>query len=98
MSAKILATVAALVGSAIANKDIDKVYKHVALFSIDGAHASDIPKWIAMSPNGAIASLVKTSFWYSGALSSAPSDSFPGIVNLIAGGERQNEQRPSSHC
>lgn len=73
-----------LVGLAGADDDA-ATYKHVALFSIDGLHASDVPKWINAKPQGAIASLLKTGYWYPGALTSAPSDSFPGTVNLIAG-------------
>jgi predicted AlkP superfamily pyrophosphatase or phosphodiesterase len=61
-------------------------FKHVALFSIDGMHSSDIEKWTKHAPSGAIASLFKTSYWYSHALCSAPSDSFPGLLNLITGG------------
>ncbi|KAH8895317.1 type I phosphodiesterase/nucleotide pyrophosphatase [Thozetella sp. PMI_491] len=81
-----LAISIAIAGLASANVDNDRIYKHVALFSIDGAHASDIPKWVAKSPHGAIAGLYNTSFYYSGALTSAPSDSFPGTVNLVTGG------------
>jgi predicted AlkP superfamily pyrophosphatase or phosphodiesterase len=62
-----------------------KTYKHVALFSVDGLHSSDLPKWLAAKPKSTIASLLATGYWYSGALTSSPSDSFPGIVNLVAG-------------
>ncbi|KAK4139131.1 type I phosphodiesterase [Dichotomopilus funicola] len=73
-----------LAGLARADAD-DAKYKHVAFFSIDGLHASDVPKWVSAEPHGAIASLLKTGYWYAGALTSAPSDSFPGIVNLVSG-------------
>ncbi len=75
----------AVAGLARAADDDDAKYKHVALFSIDGLHASDIPKWLSAKPHGTIAQLLETGHWYSGALTSAPSDSFPGTVNLIAG-------------
>jgi predicted AlkP superfamily pyrophosphatase or phosphodiesterase len=67
------------------NDDHTKPYKHVALFSVDGLHSSDLPKWVAMKPKSTIASLLETGYWYQGALTSAPSDSFPGTVNLVAG-------------
>jgi hypothetical protein len=87
MHATTLAVLAALFSQALGNADNDKVYKHVALLSIDGMHASDLPRWLSKSPKGAIASLYKHSYWYSGALTSGPSDSFPGTMNLVTGGK-----------
>ena len=60
-------------------------YKHVALFSIDGFHGSDVPKYIAKRPNGTIAKLVATGYEYTDAFTSAPSDSFPGTMNFMTG-------------
>src|SRR5262249_23725074 len=62
-----------------------RTYKHVAFFSVDGLHSSDLPKWVALKPHGTIPSLLESGYWYQGALASAPSDSFPGTVNLVAG-------------
>lgn len=62
-----------------------KVYKHVAVFSIDGLHSSDVHKYIAKRPKSTIASLLETGFEYSDAFTSAPSDSFPGIMNQFTG-------------
>ena len=62
-----------------------RIYKHIAFFSIDGMHSSDVSKWVTTKPHGTIAKLVETGYWYKGALTSAPSDSFPGIVNLVSG-------------
>jgi predicted AlkP superfamily pyrophosphatase or phosphodiesterase len=89
----ILAIVASLaVASARPTEDGDNdhddhghVYKHAAFFSVDGLHASDIPKWVAMKPKGTIAKLLANGYWYQGALTAAPSDSFPGTINLVAG-------------
>lgn len=67
------------------NHESHGTYKHVAFFSIDGMHSSDVPKWLAMKPQSTIAKLLETGYWYKGALTSAPSDSFPGTVNLVSG-------------
>lgn len=88
----ILAVVAAsLVELASANAkdkhEHGKSYKHVAFFSIDGMHSSDVAKWVAMKPQSTIAKLLNTGYWYKGALTSAPSDSFPGTVNLVSGAD-----------
>ncbi|CAF9938854.1 MAG: hypothetical protein ALECFALPRED_007905 [Alectoria fallacina] len=60
-------------------------YKHVAIFSIDGLHASDIDKYVILRPNSNISALLKTGYEYSGAYTSAPSDSFPGTVAQFTG-------------
>lgn len=60
-------------------------YKHVAVFSADGLHASDLDKYVALRPNSNISTLLKTGYEYSGAYTSAPSDSFPGTVAQFTG-------------
>lgn len=61
------------------------LYKHVAVFSVDGLHASDVDKYVALRPNSSISALLKTGYEYSGAYTSAPSDSFPGTVAQFTG-------------
>ena len=63
----------------------DDHYKHVAVFSVDGLHASDLDKYVALKPNSNISALLKTAYQYSGAYTSAPSDSFPGTVAQYTG-------------
>lgn len=53
--------------------------------SIDGLHSSDVEKWLAHSPNGNIAALLKTGYEYTNAYTSAPSDSFPGTCAFYTG-------------
>ena len=60
-------------------------FKHVAVFSIDGFHASDLDKYVALRPNSNISTLLKTGYEYAGAYTSAPSDSFPGTVAQFTG-------------
>lgn len=71
-----------------------KKVKHVLLLSIDGMHAVDFyncSKGAAGVNNGDpycpnMAALSKTAINYVGAISSKPSDSFPGIAALVTGG------------
>ncbi|KAL9581768.1 MAG: hypothetical protein Q9212_003706, partial [Teloschistes hypoglaucus] len=60
-------------------------YKHVAVFSVDGMHGSDVEKYIALRPQSAIAQLLETGYEYTDAFTSAPSDSFPGTLAQFTG-------------
>jgi hypothetical protein len=60
--------------------------KHVLLISVDGLHASDLQKWIAQNPHSTLAQLAQQGDTYSNAQTSAPSDSFPGLLAQITGG------------
>jgi len=70
------ATVAAPVGR----------YQHVLLISIDGMHAVDLQNFIARHPNSALANLSAHGVRYPNALTTAPSDSFPGLISMVTGG------------
>ena len=77
---------AAFCGSAVAwNDEDDKVYKYVAVFSVDGFHSSDVTKYVALRPQSNIAKLLATGYEYTDAFTSAPSDSFPGTMNFVTG-------------
>lgn len=39
-------------------------YKHVAMFSVDGLHPSDVAKYVALRPQSTIANLLKTAYDY----------------------------------
>ncbi|KAH8650641.1 type I phosphodiesterase/nucleotide pyrophosphatase [Tricladium varicosporioides] len=80
-----LALIAACSRLAVADSDGDKTYKHVAAFSIDGLHGSDVEKYVALRPASTIATLLKTAYEYTDCLTSAPSDSFPGVAAFISG-------------
>ena len=64
----------------------DGPYKHVAAFSVDGMHSSDVEKYLAVRPNSNISMLLKTGYEYTNAFTSAPSDSFPGTLAQYTGG------------
>ncbi len=61
-------------------------YKHVLLISVDGLHALDLANYAARNPASSLAALVHTGIFYPNALTSAPSDSFPGFVAQVTGG------------
>jgi Type I phosphodiesterase / nucleotide pyrophosphatase len=60
-------------------------FKHVLLISVDGLHQIDLANCIqgGYCPN--LATLTEHGVQYTAALTSAPSDSFPGIVALTTG-------------
>ncbi|MGT2465162.1 alkaline phosphatase family protein [Mesorhizobium atlanticum] len=61
-------------------------YKHVLLISVDGLHAIDLANYVAENPGSSFAALAHEGIFYPNALTSAPSDSFPGLVALVTGG------------
>jgi hypothetical protein len=76
-----------LVPSALAGASPGGVSRHVLLISIDGIHASDLSTCEAegLCPN--LASLAGYGTTYSNAHTSEPSDSAPGLMALVTGGD-----------
>src|SRR5262249_54197382 len=72
-----------------AHRDRDIV--HVLLISVDGMHASDLANYVSQHPQSGLARLSAHGFTYPKALTSAPSDSFPGLLAQVTGGT------PKSH-
>lgn len=60
--------------------------KHVLLISVDGMHQSDLEWYVKTNPNSTLAHLVKTGSEYTNAQTPFPSDSFPGLVGQVTGG------------
>ena len=60
--------------------------KHVLLLSVDGLHQSDLAWYVKAHPASALAALVKRSKQFSNASTPFPSDSFPGMVAQVTGG------------
>jgi len=58
----------------------------MAVFSVDGMHASDVEKYLAVRPTSNISILLATGYEYTNAYTSAPSDSFPGTMAQWTGG------------
>ena len=63
-------------------------YTHVLLISVDGMHAADLTRWIADPSHfgGALATLAPHAAIYPHAYTTAPSDSFPGMIAQVTGG------------
>ncbi|MGY4432200.1 hypothetical protein ACVWWO_004677 [Bradyrhizobium sp. F1.13.1] len=64
----------------------DRDIRHVLLISVDGMHGTDLQRWIKSHPAGALAGLAARGTTYSQAFTTAPSDSFPGMIAQITGG------------
>lgn len=60
--------------------------KHVLLLSVDGLHQKDLDLYMKNHPTSALASLVNHGTSYTHAQTPVPSDSFPGMVGQLTGG------------
>lgn len=60
--------------------------KHVLLLSVDGLHQSDLDGYVQAHPQSALAALVARGTSYTNAQTPIPSDSFPGMVAQVTGG------------
>jgi len=67
-------------------RDEARAYGHVLLISVDGMHAVDLANYINAHPQSHLAGLAAHGVIYPNALTSAPSDSFPGLLALVTGG------------
>lgn len=79
---------AAALGAVAANAEpaVGRGYEHVLLVSVDGLHAVDLSKWIESHPDSNFAKLAATGLVYPNAFTTAPSDSFPGMIAQATGG------------
>jgi hypothetical protein len=68
------------------DNDHRRDFRHVLLISIDGMHASDLANYVGKHPQSHLARLSAHGFTYPNALTSAPSDSFPGLLAQVTGG------------
>jgi hypothetical protein len=60
-------------------------YQHVLLISIDGMHAIDLQRMITKNPASALAQLSNHGVVYRKAMTTGPSDSFPGMLAQVTG-------------
>lgn len=54
-------------------------YQHTLFISVDGMHASDLDKYVAMKPNSAFAGLLQTGIKYANAYTSGVSLSLAAL-------------------
>ncbi|MGW1910343.1 alkaline phosphatase family protein [Streptomyces sp. NPDC002076] len=80
-------TAAAAPGSALASAHPHPAARHVLLLSVDGLHQSDLAWYIARHPHSALARLTAGGVQYTHAATTNPSDSFPGMVGQLTGGD-----------
>jgi hypothetical protein len=60
--------------------------RHVLLLSVDGLHQSDLAFFVAHHPGSALARLVGRGIEFTNAQTPVPSDSFPGLIAQVTGG------------
>jgi hypothetical protein len=60
--------------------------KHVLLLSVDGLHQSDLEWFVQHHPSSALAVLAHRGVEFTHAQTPVPSDSFPGLVGQVTGG------------
>jgi Type I phosphodiesterase / nucleotide pyrophosphatase len=61
--------------------------KHVLLISVDGLHQQDLAWYVKTYPNSVLAGLYDHGLEYSAAMTPFPSDSTPGMVAQVTGGD-----------
>jgi len=61
--------------------------KHVLLISVDGMHQQDLEWYVQNYPHSVLAALENRGVEYSNAETPFPSDSFPGMVAQVTGGD-----------
>jgi arylsulfatase A-like enzyme len=81
----LLATSLAATGPAMASAREHEV-SHVLLISVDGLHQTDLTWYIQNHPQSALARLVRRGVEFTNAKTPFPSDSFPGMVGPMTGG------------
>jgi len=60
--------------------------QHVLLLSVDGMHQADLDWYVHEHPDSALAHLVGNGASFSKAQTPVPSDSFPGMIAQVTGG------------
>jgi Type I phosphodiesterase / nucleotide pyrophosphatase len=85
LAAGLLSALPAIAGNDNVNTNITKV-SHVLLISVDGMHQSDLAWYVQTHPKSTLAALVAQGVDFSNASTPFPSDSFPGMVGQVTGG------------
>ena len=67
-------------------------YNRVLVISVDGLHAVDLANYVATNPNSNLAALTGHGIVYPNAMTTGPSDSFPGLTSSMTGGTPKTGQ------
>jgi hypothetical protein len=78
-------TAAAVLPAATASAH-NNVQQHVLLLSVDGMHQTDLARYVSDHAHSALAALVHRGESFTGAQTPVPSDSFPGMLGQVTGG------------
>ncbi|MDQ6816570.1 MAG: alkaline phosphatase family protein [Actinomycetota bacterium] len=73
-------------GSAHSKSESTGKVSHVLLISVDGLHQSDLAWYVQTHPGSELAKLYSGGREYSHAMAPIPTDSFPGMVGQVTGG------------
>jgi hypothetical protein len=71
--------------AAAAPAAVTQTYQHVLLISVDGMHAVDLANWIQHNPTSNFAKMANSGIVYPNAFTTAPSDSYPGMLAQVTG-------------
>ena len=85
LAAGILLALPVIAGNDKINNNGTKV-DHVLVISVDGMHQSDLAWYAQNFPKSTLAALMAQGIDYSNASTPFPSDSFPGMVGQLTGG------------
>ncbi len=70
----------------VPSRERERPSRHVLLLSIDGMHQSDLDWYVGSHPTSALARLVQRGTEFTNAQTPVPSDSFPGMLAQVTGG------------
>jgi hypothetical protein len=82
---------ASVIGGAVALPGVVSAHgraaaQHVLLLSVDGLHQADLSWYVKQHPSSTLAKLAGGGVEFTGAQTPYPSDSFPGMVGQVTGG------------
>jgi hypothetical protein len=77
----------AMAGAGPAHATEQRAQHHVLLISVDGLHQSDLMWWVRNHPRSALAAMTRSGTEYSQAMTPVPSDSYPGLIAQLTGGD-----------
>jgi hypothetical protein len=87
VAALVLTGGTAVAGAGPAHATERHAQHHVLLISVDGLHQTDLMWWVRHHPVSALAAMARSGTEYSNAMTPVPSDSYPGLIAQLTGGD-----------